>query len=283
MMRPLRAVFLLAVPTSMIPLPACVHAQADVKLAGPDRNSAALPSSAPAGMLGVWDVVRVMVDKKDQPHWLYRPADPRLTGREVVLDKDRLRINDGSSSCEKPRWAVRRTTWGALLGESFARPPAAELSSRSAPADFGLRVAASERVTSFRVTCKPDGRGVAPSPWSDTWFVLGGHHELFMRIGTSALISMERRRASAEPRASFSCSRASTETERAICSSVALAALDRSMHDAFRETETRHPDERTRLRDEQAEWLTSRDRCGRETACLERSMLERIEALVQGW
>lgn len=69
--------------------------------------------------------------------------------------------------------------------------------------------------------------------------------------------------------ASFDCAKASTTTEKIICSDAALSALDSSMAAAYRDALAQAPaGARTRLTGEQRAWLAeTRDRCG-DVACL---------------
>ena len=232
-------------------------------------------------LTGTWDIVKVAVDRRDQPHWLYRPDDPRFLGRELVISAEQIRLNDGSAICARPHWSKRMTTWGRLLEESFARPPSARTPSKPSPGDFGLKVPAATAVAAYSPACTlTNGQRSAP-PWDRTWFVQQDANSLMMRLGSSALLLLSRRPVGAKPRASFSCANAVTPTERALCASVGLAALDRSVAAAWRDALTRQPGQTERLRNEQAEWLKARDACGADGACLGDQMQRRIDALVQ--
>ena len=51
--------------------------------ASPAPVAAAERAAQPAA--GAWDVIKVAVDRRDQMHWLYKPDDPRLLGRELMI------------------------------------------------------------------------------------------------------------------------------------------------------------------------------------------------------
>jgi hypothetical protein len=78
----------------------------------PVRVSAAPIGDAESSLApGPWDVVQVAVDRRDQPHWLYVPNDPRLLGRELIIGPSKLALNDGSvlassrdGRCGGPVW-----------------------------------------------------------------------------------------------------------------------------------------------------------------------------------
>lgn len=237
-------------------------------------------SAATQALSGTWDVVRVAVDSRDQPHWQYRPDDPQLLGRELIFTEASLRFNDGSLDCVKPKWNMRTTTWGKLLGESFKRSPSANIPVDPAPADFGLSVQKSESVNSYHVQCVVTAGQRTPTPWNEVWFTSDGRG-MTMRLSTSALLVLEKRSPDALPRPSFSCAKAKTVVEKTLCSSVALAALDRSVASVWRDALSRNPDQTERLREEQNSWLKSRDDCGQQVKCLEENILRRIGELQQ--
>lgn len=243
-------------------------------------SSAQDNSTATQALFDTWDVVRVAVDSRDQPHWQYRPDDPQLLGRELIVAEAALSFNDGSLDCVKPKWNMRTTTWGKLLGESFKRSPSANIPADPAPADFGLSVQKSESVNSYHVQCVVTAGQRTPAPWNEVWFAFDGPR-MTMRLNTSALLVLEKRSPKAAPRPSFSCAKAKTVVEKTLCSNVALAALDRSVATAWRDALNRSPDQAEKLREEQNSWLKSRDDCGQKIKCLEENILRRIGELQQ--
>ena len=92
------------------------------------------------------------------------------------------------------------------------------------------------------------------------------------------------------PAASFDCAKAASATERAICSTVALARLDRAVAEAYRSALTEATDEgqKTALRTQQRAWLVQRnDACQAQTgsgqaACLTAVYKERLAAIRPG-
>lgn len=232
------------------------------------------PDTPPASFTGAWEVEHVAVDRADQPHWEYRPDDPMLVGRELVVGADAVRFSLGhDATCTPPRWKRHSTTWATLLDQGFPREGAA----RTMPADYGLSVSRKARVVAYAVCTTPPERlaaGVVPN-WAhdDVWLVQQGPDKLLMHLDGQVLLTLARRSPVAKPRASFPCDRASTPTEKAICSSFTLAALDRSVALAWRRgAEDTNP---TRL-EEQRAWLHTRNACGADTACLEKQMTQRI-------
>lgn len=82
-------------------------------------------------------------------------------------------------------------------------------------------------------------------------------------------------RLEAAERPSFNCAKAAaTVTENAICRSDALALLDREIAALYRQRRTRAPSAQS-FDTNQRQWLTVRDACGDDVACLDRQMSER--------
>jgi uncharacterized protein YecT (DUF1311 family) len=241
-------------------------------------SAGAAPPIERAPAAGAWDVAKVAVDRKDQPHWLYIPDDPRWLGRELTISASVLTLNDGSLPCRRPNWIARQSSLGQLIATSFSRSPHPGLSVRPLPADFGLGDNANRSVEVMTVRCED---GETAQPWSQAWFVVSSPDRLMMGVDGSTLLILEHRPPNAEPRPSFSCSSGKTAAELTLCRSVSLAAFDRSVNAAFRRSLERQGDGGIRLRSEQAEWLKRRDACERDESCLSRTMRERIDELMQ--
>lgn len=83
------------------------------------------------------------------------------------------------------------------------------------------------------------------------------------------------------PVASFDCAKAGTATEKAICSDVALARLDRNLADTYAQALSWASDdaEKTKIRDAQRAWIGERNACGGDTGCLTTAYESRLRAL----
>lgn len=239
-------------------------------------------NSSRLGLYGTWDVVRVAVDPADQPRWTWRPDDPQLLGRELVIAADALQWDVNGARCNQPQWSRQPGTWRTLLAASFPRPPAPGRADAPTPAQMGLdaRTDGSGPISVQRPRCTPDADGRVAAPFDATWLVQTTPDRLLLRHG-QALLHLARRAPGAAPRASFDCQAAKSPSEQALCADVALAAWDRSVAQAWREARARRADDLPRLQAEQRAWLAERDRCGADAACLRERMQERALALSQ--
>jgi uncharacterized protein YecT (DUF1311 family) len=228
----------------------------------------------PAAVVGTWDVVRVAVDRQDTLHQDIRADDPRLLGRTLVVGPDGVSFPyDKKLGCAQPAWSPQGTTWGVLVGKGFPRPAMGGKSATPSPKDFGMKVTAAGKVTAYSFC--PSKTGKFPA---DKWLA-PYENSLALRYDSQVLLLLGRRGPDARPKPSFECGHASTPTEKAICDSFELAALDRSVAAAFREALTRSSDEAATLRQTQKDWLKTRDACGASAACIEEKASARIAEL----
>jgi len=93
-------------------------------------------------------------------------------------------------------------------------------------------------------------------------------------VGTLCLVAP----AAAAERPSFDCGKANSPSEKAICASDRLARLDRAIATAFRELR-KDVNLAEELPKEQTAFLTKRDSCGADIACLAGEMESRRAAL----
>lgn len=83
-------------------------------------------------------------------------------------------------------------------------------------------------------------------------------------------------------RASYDCAKAGNDTERAICASDELAALDRALAAAYKHARATAPDGADAIKQDQRDWLGTRNACGDEWVCLRETIKDRIGVLNRG-
>jgi hypothetical protein len=222
-------------------------------------------------MVGTWEVTRVAVDENDQPHWNSHPDDPKLMGRELVIEPDHVRFNGGKEpNCKPARWRETSATWRELMDDLRRSPD-----SVPAPADYGLKVARKAKVTVVSVcaTLGPEAGPVREEPY----LIQEGPDRLVMHFDNQTLLIFSRRKAGATPTPSFPCAKASLPAEKAICGSFTLAAWDRSVALGWHRLLELGPSSEDR--DRQKAFLRERNSCGADAACLEKVMSQRTTEL----
>lgn len=236
-------------------------------------------TAPPAEIAGTWDVERVAVDREDGLHWEYRPDDPQLLGRSLIIAPDRVQFGDGKEiGCQQAAWNPHATTWGYRFAKGFIRPTNGGRSPTPLPADFDLKVPVTQRATAYSLCPSPRPKG-ARFP-RDTWVALQASDQLALHYDNQVLLVLRRRLPDTRPSASFACAKAATPTEKVICGSFDLAAWDRSVALAFRlALERQTPDKQAEIRREQKEWLAKRNACGSDAECIDDQQRRRVEEL----
>ena len=245
-------------------------------------HAAPVDADLPAAIAGTWDVETVAVDAEDQQHWEVKPDDPTLMGRTLVIETAGTQFDDGKEVGCKPlslyRWS---TTWGFLVAKGFPRPPMGGRSRSPTPGDFGLKMAKSQKVAAYSLCSASTGRKSAHFP-GDAWVAVESPDRLALHYDNQVLLLLRRRAADAKPSPSFDCGKATSPTERAICTSFDLASWDRSVALAFRRAlEGKPPARQELLKRAQHEWLRTRDACGAKTECLDERLWRRVDDLNQ--
>jgi uncharacterized protein len=78
--------------------------------------------------------------------------------------------------------------------------------------------------------------------------------------------------------ASFDCAHATTSTEKMICADTVLSKLDEQLATIYQMTLNDLPDDHvTHIRQDQRDWLITRNACGTDSTCLQDGMKRRIK------
>ena len=120
--------------------------------------------------------------------------------------------------------------------------------------------------------------GLSKTWQTASWFLPVTPDRAILELDPETVVFLARRKADATPAPSFSCAKATTPTEKAICGDFVLAGWDRSVSLAWRKA---HEDGINDATDEQKSWLQGRDKCAGVAACLEAAMKQRTRQLSQ--
>lgn len=255
----------------------------------------------PPALLGTWQVTDVRTDRGDTRPWAYKYNPHKFLGRVFVFTPERLTSNAllREGPCDGFKVVVRRTTALKVVSHSVYSRPGYETG--PGPKDFGLPIADNAPVEALALHCKegPLFGGVSsavdplhPDEIRSSWLMTLNPEQLALSLYDGVFLILQRLPKDAKPTPSFDCAKASTNTEKTICGSVALAAYDKSVAGTYQHAlsyydfalKTYNPAMRAQtlaqtaaFKKSQKEWLTERDACGRDTACLEKAMANRID------
>ncbi|MCK7580813.1 MAG: hypothetical protein MZV65_37780 [Chromatiales bacterium] len=215
------------------------------------KDSAPILTDLPATLFGTWQVSDVRIDRGDTRPWGYKSNVHKYLGRIFVFTPERLTYNtpwwkESKQVCEAPKVAVRRAPALRIVKTSLCTRPFQPVQPR--PTDFGLPLADDVSVEVLSLFCRNElmssGMGgncrLEPQPADlrdeikGAWLIALNPDELALRWHEEVFLILKRLPKDAKPRASFDCARAATETERAICGSVSLAAFDVSVAGSYK-------------------------------------------------
>lgn len=260
--------------------------------AAPADNEVWMKSAAiPQSLLGVWSVTGVLVDTGTARRALYVPDDPRLTGRQLAIVAEEIRSDlPENRPCTRPRALVQTRSIEQLIQSTLPRLGAgdAEVSVN----DYGLPLAPEQQTQVVWINCRDGSFGPKlPKPVAQQLSVLGAHtwmtdlgaHQFALRWYDQTILVLAPIAPDAQPRASFPCSAARSQTEKALCSTAALAAFDTSVAQAYKLVLQRCEAVAAcvqRQRAQQAAWIRQRNKCVADALCLAGAMRARLDALM---
>jgi len=228
-------------------------------------------------LMGKWQVIEASVNNESQRTLNYQYNDDRLVGRELTITPQSILSNlPGGSRCQSPSFKQQ-----ALTLDSWVRKTIGEAESASVKS-YNLDSPASGNVTVFSVNCQ---RGsFSGEVEADNVLIAFSTHKIWLNWSDGTILTLAPAEANTLPQPSFSCAKASNETENAICSDGELAAYDVSVDRAYNfwrkqagtvgNSLIQH-----RLIKTQKAWLHERNSCGEDKTCLKTQMQRRLESL----
>ncbi|WP_394550528.1 lysozyme inhibitor LprI family protein [Pantoea sp. SGAir0183] len=239
-----------------------------------------------SNIIGQWIVENVYVDGNDSSRPDFISNDPNLVGRVINFDKNSI---SGSilvaNGCASPSYNKKDPITVAQLlnltaGES-------ENEKNDLANDYGLPLVAKNTVVPYEVNCKsgmfgPSGEKIG------NWIVEKKDGELLTNWNSQSYLLLKRLPANVKPMPSFNCIKASTDTEKAICSNNELAGWDRSVAQAYsiavKQIKSVDVDVKSKLSMllvSQNNWIKKRNECKGDEKCLSEKMQNRVSELVE--
>jgi len=237
--------------------------------------------SVPKVFEGVWQVSSVLVDTGATRTLRYQNDDDRLKGRILTIGANRVTTDlPEDKLCGGLTMTPKQTTAGELIRSTMGSRGAPPKS--PTPEDYELGLSSSASLEAWWLSCTEGSLG--PGREGGAWIIALPNGQLAMRWYDLTILRLARLSENAKPQPSFDCAKASLPAERAICASLQLAAFDHSVQDSYSYvvrhlTEVGEQDALKRARAEQRAWITQRNACGTDEACLQKSMETRLQEL----
>ncbi|AER32189.1 MULTISPECIES: lysozyme inhibitor LprI family protein [Pantoea] len=235
---------------------------------------------------GQWVVKNVYVNSNNASRPDIISDDPNLVGRIINFDKKGI---SGSilvaKGCDSPSYNKKESvTAGQLLNLTAGED---EKSNNNLASDYGLPLSAKDPVSAYEVTCKsgmfgPSGEKVG------NWIIEKNNNELLTNWNSQTYLLLKKLPSNPKPAPSFDCAKASSDTEKAICSNVELSGWDKSVAQAYsiavkqiKSIDVDVKDKLATLRSAQSNWIKKRNECGGDASCLSEKMQSRVSELVE--
>lgn len=196
----------------------------------------------------------------------YQEDDPQLVGRLIHIDPSFASFDGDSAVCQPLNVRTQRLPAGALFRSTFPRGTSANYTRFAQPADFRLPIKASTPITATRFQCLRQSRH------GDLWrnasiFSLGDGRAALLWPAYSFVLILKPFDLKSPVSPHFSCAKAATVTEKAICSDHQLASWDRSAASAYKLAYDNF-DDRDQVIANQKAYLQQRERCGADKDCI---------------
>lgn len=239
----------------------------------------------PDELVGSWEVVEVHINMASGRRVYYGWNEPRMMWRLFYFGDEEIKNNtpEEGTNCAAPTFSRQRVRLDDFLRRNFEYEKGASPSK-----DYKLGVAGSTDVELIRVLCGQERwngelgptHGDTAQDSDGSWLIPMGKKRVMLRWYDQMILVLAKLPPGAKPSPSFACAKATLPTERAICGSLELAGFDKSVGFAYSVAlweARRHSESTVDIRCKQREWLNERNRCGRDTQCIQAEMKKQLK------
>lgn len=235
-------------------------------------------------LAGMWRVNGVRLNETLMRRPYYNYDDVRLIGRLVTFSKERIETDMAEgTACDTPKAEVTASTAGRLVAGSMGGSINGEAPTAK---DFNLPLDGAKALNVWWITCQKGdvGPDTPFGPERHNWLAKLTEDQLAMRWYDNTILLLQKLPPNPQPCPSFDCQRATTPTEKQICTSFSLSELDQSVSGALKQVAKGLEDlgehrQLKQLHRTQKKWLEERNRCGSNGDCVKKTMHDRLEQL----
>ncbi|MEB6336558.1 lysozyme inhibitor LprI family protein [Serratia rhizosphaerae] len=231
---------------------------------------------------GQWQVNQVNIYNDATRTLSYQFNDPRLIGRVITISNNKIQTNfPEGSNCLTPKLAEKTISLDQYITDTMGGEHTITAKS------YELNEDGNKHVLAQKITCASGSFGPADNAMNARIAVLNAN-KLLVNWYDGSLLQLNRLPANPKPVASFECSNAKSNVEKAICSDFNLAAYDKSVARAWllAKKQSKNIGDKnlsTSLMKSQKSWLQQRDKCMNDKKCLTDAMSTRINSLSSYW
>lgn len=223
----------------------------------------------------LWQVTSAYTNLQSQrTSFYFVPGDPRLEGRFITFSSQGIETDlDRSLTCAQPLYSTSSMTLDDFIVKAVGNEDSASANS------YEMKAPGNQRIDVSQLSCQSGGN----AHLSDNAIAWLAPQTILINWGDGSFIQLSPvKKEAITP--SFSCVKASNETEKAICAQYSLAALDRSVLKSFEAAKVAARTlENKELMQEiiagQKSWLQQRNQCGDDQRCIRKRMMDRMNKL----
>lgn len=225
-----------------------------------------------------WKVNEVKINTESERTLNYQLNDDRLVGRTIVFDKSQIISNlPEKINCQLPTYSSSEKTLDSLIHDAMGDADSANAKS------YELDIKGDKIVTVINTTCGKGSFGGGDTD-KNSWIALTGNHEMIVNWYDGSILTLSPLSNGATPEPSFSCSKAQSSSEKAICSDYELSSYDKSVNNSWKSAKegavsVGNNQQLKEIINSQKEWLKKRNACGSDKECLKNVMVNRLNVL----
>ena len=247
---------------------------------------------------GTWHITHLLVDSNTSRKLLYLPDDPRVVGRFISISQEKITSElPEDTTCEQPHVWKKSTDINAMIKVSMPRLGLGD--GEISLSDYGVQKPTKNEVDVSWISCKSQSFGPETEILGSktdkkivmllselglhSWAINQNDGTKILSWYDQTLLVIERVMDSHRASASFSCVKATTKIEQAICASSTLSAFDMSVSKAYRlaaDSCVKDTSCLGRLHKSQNAWIKKRNSCDLASPCLTEQMRSRLDELM---
>ncbi|QKJ85687.1 hypothetical protein PMPD1_0715 [Paramixta manurensis] len=227
-----------------------------------------------------WQVSHVNVNTESERTLNYQYDDNKLVGRLIEFSSKSITSTlPEKSDCQQPTYQRQKTTLNQLISSSMSGDDSANAK------NYDLGVDGNHQINSFKILCQSGSFGRDMTE-ANAWVAMPEAGKIFINWYDGTILTLTRLTAESNVSPSFDCHKAASQTEKTICQSNDLASWDVSVAKAYKSKLTDYKkinptdkDGLVKISHEQKAWLTIRNKCGTDTTCLKKTLMQRVDEL----
>jgi len=223
----------------------------------------------PAAPTGLFEVIETHRDIAISNAAASEPENaPQTVNRIVAFEQGGATFDGDAVVCQKIESKTESLPVEGVLRKAFGERSIDQRENKRrtrypGPSDFRLKMTAATKVPATRFRCLDNDK----SEWTGRAIFPIGNGQWALTWNNDYLLILRPVAPDSPIRPSFDCSKATSPTERAICSDRNLAGWDRSISDAYSD-HVKNGGDSEAVRTEQRGWLAERDACAADKACI---------------